>query len=277
MTPRADGPKQARATDKGRYYADPTTGASLISVTNVLDTCISKPALVPWAAKVTAEHIVNQLPHYVRAVRTDRDGALKEAKAQVRYVKDTAADLGTRVHARVEAHVLGTPYADDDEVEPFAEQAIAFFDAWGVDLTTQIEAAECTVANRTLGYAGTADLFVWLPTGAGGELQLWLVDYKTSSTRPVNSTYPEMGLQLAAYRHAEVIWLPDGQDAPVPQVAGTAILNLRTDKHAFIPMPADHEAAFAAFSSLLGAASYMHGAETKPAVMPAPTPELVGA
>lgn len=56
-------PKHAHATDRGRYYTRPGTGEQLISVTNVLSEAVSKPALVPWAAKMTAEAAWDSSPH----------------------------------------------------------------------------------------------------------------------------------------------------------------------------------------------------------------------
>lgn len=261
-------PKHAQNTDNGRYYRDPATGQQLPSITNVIDTAINKPMLVKWAAKVTAEHAVAYLPRWVKMARTDRDGLVKELKAQVPYVKETAADLGSRIHARVEAEVLGEPHESDDEVEPYARQAIDWFESWGVDFATDIEAAEATVLNRDLGYAGTGDLWVWL--GYGPNRALWLVDYKTSATRPATSVYPEYALQLAALRNAPTLLLPDDTETPAPKVGGAAVLNLRQRKHAFIPLPADQDA-FGAFTAALAVTRYLHALDLKPAPLDPPT------
>src|SRR5581483_7910276 len=70
---RVTDPKLAVATDNGRYYRDPAGGPDLISVTNVIDTCVNKPVLVPWAAKVTAEYVMANLPTIVRRSLRERD------------------------------------------------------------------------------------------------------------------------------------------------------------------------------------------------------------
>lgn len=269
-------PKLAVATDRGRYYRDPAGGPDLISVTNVLDTVINKPVLVPWAAKVTAEYVMANLPTIVRRSLKERDQVLKEIKAQVRYVKDTAADLGSRIHAHAEAHVLGKPTPDDPEVAPYAAQLITWFDSWGIDLDRDIEAAECSVAHRGIGYAGTADLLVHLRTGPGRTRQLWLVDYKTSATRSANSIYNEHVLQLAALKHAEVMWLPDDTDEPMPKVAGTAVLNLRQRTFALLPVDAGTQA-FAAFTAAVQTALYLKNTQLKPKPLTAPTITTRGA
>jgi hypothetical protein len=258
-------PRHAVATEHGRYYYDPNpefAGRRYPSVTNVLDTAIHKPALVPWAAKVTAEYAVNNLPALSKAVRLDPESAIKELKSQVRYIKETAAELGSRIHAAAEAHALGAPVADDPDVKPFLKQYLAWLDAWGVDLERDVEVAECSMVNRSHDYAGTADVFLWLRLTEQGvpdasSRTLWLIDYKTSSTRPAVSLYPENVLQLAALRNCEALWAPDDTEHPVPPVAGCAVLNLRQRSHAFIPVPADG-AAFEAFLAALSVTRYLH-------------------
>jgi hypothetical protein len=270
-------PKLAVATERGRYYKDPGGGPDLISVTNVIDACVNKPVLVPWAAKVTAEYVMANLPTIVRRSLREKDQVIKEIKAQVRYVKETAADLGSRIHAHAEAMVIGKPMPADEEVAPYARQLVTWFQRWGVDFERDIEAAECSVAHRALGYAGTADLLVWLRTGPRGARQLWLIDYKTSATRPATSIYPEYRLQLAALRHAEVLWLPDDSDAAMPRIERTGVLNLRQKSHALMPVPAgepEFEAFAAAVRSALwlkDAASFKAEALKAPAVITATT------
>jgi hypothetical protein len=259
---------------RGRWYLHPVTGERWPSVTNVLDTAISKPALVPWAAKITAEKAWQVLPQMVAKSRkpAERELLHKEIKGEVRIVKDMAADLGDRVHKRAEAHVLGKPYPEDEEVEPFALQMLQFFSDFGVDFDKDIEASEATIINRTVGYAGTGDLWVWLRVS--GRRRLLLLDIKTSSTRPAESVFTEMGLQLAALAKGETVLLDDGTevDPPAP-IHGTAILNLRAKNYALIPMPfdGDLDAAFTGFCGALQTAKYMHAHYgEKPTPMPKP-------
>ncbi len=152
-------------------------------------------------------------------------------------MKEQAADLGDRVHTAAEARVLGAPVADDPIVNPYVDQLDAWLESWGVDLNEHIEATEITCLHRRLGYAGTADLMVWLPTGPGHRLELWLIDYKSSATRPARSVYPENTLQLAALRYCETVLLPDDTEQPMPRIERTGVLNLRAGSHALVPMP----------------------------------------
>lgn len=252
-------PRHARDTVRGRYYSDPAGGPDLVSVTNVLDTSVNKKALIPWGVKVTVEYVLANLPAITLRVVTEPTAVVREIKAVHREVKEKAADLGDRIHKAAELHLLGAPVPADPEVAPYLAQLKLWLAGWGVDLDKHIEATEITVFHRRLGYAGTADLLIWLPTGPGGRLDLWLIDFKTSATRPAKSVYPENTLQLAALRYAETVLLPDDTDAPMPAIQRAGVLNLRAKSHALVPMPADRTA-HRAFRGALEATRWLHAA-----------------
>lgn len=269
---------------KGRYYGTcgndtcPFGDQILISVTNAQGV-VAKPALVPAAVKVTAETAWQYLPHMVRLSREPADGPCAKKRVAQRCgdcrfcltaaIKrehqnqwDSAADFGSKVHTYAYNHVVGKPMPYDPDVAPFIDQYLAFLTAWGVDITKHIEAAETTIISRRYGYAGTGDIWMWLPTGKGGKLELWLVDIKTSRKAPVNRVYADQVLQLAGLRFAEKAILPDDSEVDVPQFAGAALLNLRADAHQFIPLPAD-ETAHVAFVNAVGLQTFLHQQDTK--------------
>lgn len=260
-------PKHARETERGRYYSDPAGGPDLVSVTNVIDTAVNKSmALVPWGVKVTVEYALDRWQILAPRAADDRPALTKELKALHRDAREQAADLGDRVHAAAEARVLGAPVADDSMVRPYVEQLDAWLRSWGVDMDQQVEATEITCLNRRLGYAGTADLMIWLPTGQAGRLELWLIDYKSSATRPAKSVYPENTLQLAALRYCETVLLPDDTEHPMPRIERTGVLNLRAGSHALVPMPANR-IAHRAFRGALETTKWLHAApSTYPAL-----------
>ncbi|MFG3276184.1 hypothetical protein [Streptomyces luteogriseus] len=253
-------PKHARDTAQGRYYTDPAGGPDLVSVTNVIDTAVNKSmALVPWGVKVTLEYALDRWNVITDRVADDRLALTKELKAVHKDVREQAADLGDRVHTAAEARVLGAPIADDPIVNPYVAQLDMWLASWGVDLNEHIEATEITCLHRRLGYAGTADLMVWLPTGPAGRLELWLIDYKSSATRSAKSVYPENTLQLAALRYCESVLLPDDTEQPMPRIERTGVLNLRAGSHALVPMPADR-VAHRAFRGALETTRWLHAA-----------------
>lgn len=272
---------------KGRYYGACQDGCPLgedpyISVTNA-QSVVNKPALPPAAAKATAEAAWQLLPAMVATSRQPAEGAPVDGnpktcdkrspvstrcggcrfcitmaiKASYKDQWETKAALGTEVHTHAHAHVTGRPMPPDDRVAPFISQYLAFLEAWRVDLDRHVEAAETTVYDPKNGYAGTGDIWLQLPTGAGGRRQLWLVDIKTSLTKPANTVYADQVIQLGGLRYAPKAVLVDDTEVDVPRFAGAALLNLRQEAHALIPLPADR-AAHKAFLNAVGLQRFFH-------------------
>lgn len=261
-------PKHAHNTDHGRYYTDPAGGPDLVSVTNVLDTSVHKHALKPWAVKLSVEWILDNIDEVNRRIINDRTELTRDAKAIANQASEDAADLGTRIHLAAQQRLLRAPIPDDPEVRPYLSRFNLWLTEWGIDIDRDVESVEITVVHRRLGYAGTADLMIWLPTGPGGRRELWLIDYKTSATRPAKSVYAENAQQLAALRFAENVLLPDDTDGDMPRIQRTGVLNLRQRSHALVEMPGD-ENAFRAFRGALVNAQWHHAAPTSyPALMP---------
>ncbi|MFI1607810.1 hypothetical protein ACH4YN_37850 [Streptomyces griseofuscus] len=261
-------PKHAVATERGRYYSDPAGGPDLISVTNITGSSVHKPALVPWGAGLVADAVIADPIAVARRARTEPTALRRELVALPNARRESAADLGTRVHRRAHAIVIGSPAPADPEVEPYARQLARFFRLWRVDFDRDVEAVETTVMHRRYGYAGTGDLWLWLPTGPGGRRELWLIDYKTSTKKPVTTVYAEQPYQLAAYRWAPVALLPDDTEVPAPRPRRTAVLNLRPRGFRLIELPSDR-AVFRAFLGALANARYLHDAPSAyPTILP---------
>lgn len=269
---------------KGRYYGSCSEGCPFgddlfISVTNAQG-IVAKPALVPAAVKVTAEKAWDVLPRMVTLSRqtgttsgcekkrvAERCGhcpfcLIAEIKAEHKNQWEKAADFGTLIHSYAHAHVFGQPMPYDEDVAPYLDQYLAFLDAWSVDIDEHVEAAELTVIDRAHKYAGTGDIWIWLPTGKAQSRELWLVDIKTSMKAPVDRIYANQVLQLAGLRYAPKALLPDDTEVDVPKFAGAAILNLRANAHRLIPLPANRDA-YKAFLGAVELQTYFHAQDTK--------------
>lgn len=234
----------AEPIDTKKAEPDDLRHWSVTTIIGVLD----KPALTYWAANKTAEAAVEDLELVGRMASKNPTEAVKWlAGARFRTPKGqrTAADLGTAVHAACEEYALtgvkpqqgdklGNGEIFDAELQPFLDQ----FDRWLQIWTPSYQAAEVTVYSPTYGIAGTCDGFLTID---GVPL---IIDYKTSresfdSKGNPKTVYPEIGLQLAAYRHAELaaVWRPRrfeqfrrryyllseaerAQAVPVPEVDG---------------------------------------------------------
>lgn len=217
-------PLHAKTAESGaRKYADPVTGATYDSVTTILG-AVAKPGLVRWAALAAAEYAVANLPHLTVKAKADRDAAVREVKSAPGDTRDRAAKLGSAVHEAAEAWMLDRPMpAWPDGVEPYME---SFVD-WLGDFTPEFELVEATVCSPDDGYAGTLDAIATIPALG----QTLVIDYKTGK-----GVYPEFSLQLAAYRHATEVWLPNGLKMPMPYTDGAAVLHLRPGGYQFVPV-----------------------------------------
>lgn len=222
------------ATSDGRYYE--RDGEKFLSVTNIIDKAMSKPALVPWAVKLCAEAALADL----HRCRTDADfkklvfkykdtttspkiNPASEWKRTHTKVKDAAAERGTTFHNWAEGYILGQ---EPDPPDGLAEECVGFIRCVEKNGIEAI-AAEATVYSREFSYAGTGDL--WATVAAWGGIPV-MIDYKTSK-----STWPETALQLAAYRRGEFIGLPDGSEAPVPETQAGAVMHVDHGETHLIP------------------------------------------
>lgn len=182
----------------------------LWSVTTIIG-ALDKPALVPWAANMTAEEAVRvckRLPQMV-----EEDGPEETAKwlAAARFRKPkgqklSAADLGTAVHDAIERFALTGERPDDVDpvIVPFLDQ----FTRWAQKAQPEYLAAEMTVYDTRYGYAGTLDAIAVI------QGTRFIVDYKTTAKpdepKKVQAPYGTAAMQLAAYRYAEfaAAWRP---------------------------------------------------------------------
>ncbi|MEV7897273.1 hypothetical protein [Streptomyces cyaneofuscatus] len=239
--PAPTGPDRIPKPSQG-WYRVPGTDIKLRRVTTILSQGFPKPQLVFWAANLTATDAFNTLPTLVAASRRPAE---KEAaydwlrKGHIRK-KDERGEIGGAVHDVIEAKVLGQPipesFLTDDEIAPFIDHFLRFVEEW--DIT--FEASEMTVGNFTDGWAGKLDYLFRSPRIAAvlkvPATTLFVGDTKTGGELDEKGVYPEAGAQMAAYRRAEVAWLPDGSQIPMPKAHSVGIvLHLRPE--GYRPMP----------------------------------------
>lgn len=240
------GPRNATTARGGkRFYS--WRNEEFWSVTTIISGGVPKPALLPWGIKSVAESAVAKRAT-LTAMLADCETPKECAKGvfcpvcteAIRYLKgapyakrDAAGDLGTDVHAAAEAYSLGQPFPKwSPLIRPYMEAYVAFLE----DFTPTFTATEASVYNRTQKYAGTLDAIARLQL----PLQALPGDY-ILDTKSGKGIYPEIGLQLAAYRNAEFIGLPDGSEAPMPDVDGALGLHLTPQGYRLIEVRADAE------------------------------------
>lgn len=186
-----------------------------------------------------------------------------------------AADIGTAAHAMIEAEVhLGeTDYARTaaellaslscDEDREKAQRGFTSFKRWFRQTKISIIATEAYLISEEYQTGGCLD-GIGLEEGEDGELELTVVDWKTSK-----GTYPDHIIQVAAYtclaEKALMAWLQEiGLPPGQARFAGAYIL--RVDKetgafsHKFIPR-ASLEDAWKVFTWLRAIYAHKRGIE----------------
>jgi hypothetical protein len=231
--------RRVKAGKSGHRYIVDRVNYKGRGVTTLLGAGMPKPALIGWAARVTAEAAVYGRDEWLPLAEKGREKAALAMLNEARWeTTNEAAVRGTDVHKLAERLAAGEEVEVDERTEGFVDSYLAFRD----DLRPTDEIAERMIVNRTHVYAGTFDLIATLEgltvaryREAGGSVAdiadldrpvRLLVDYKTGKR-----AYPEVCLQLAAYRNGEIMVPVDGQgdEEPVPEVDGCAVLNLAGD------------------------------------------------
>lgn len=198
----------------------PVTEGSVSELCGILD----KPALVPWAAKMTVQAVAEL---WLPGKAYDKgyiEYSLNESKNAHRRKKDTAGDIGTEVHLIVGAYVEGQ-LKPEDITDASKRRALENFikttEGWewlGSEITIVGEWLECSAGHtfkshdammeneecpqcvyttpkrptlRLFGYGGTADALARI----NGDIHL--IDFKTSNS--VQATY---SMQCALYAYA---------------------------------------------------------------------------
>jgi hypothetical protein len=231
-----------------------TDSGPLPSVTTVLNIVDKSGALVGWAKRETAACAVRNLDMLATMRSTGGDAAaVNWLKAIPDYQRDTAADIGTRVHALAESMARGEAIQPTDEERPFVVAYRRFMEEW----QPRYLAIEDMVASLEYRYAGTLDAIVEM---AGGT---WMLDVKTGA-----GVYPETSLQLAAYSFADFIGRPaDPKRYVIPPITAYAVLHLRPEGYEVVP----YDVTPRTFEAFLHARSLFEWRETQaPRVMGQP-------
>lgn len=156
------------------------------SVTTVLGV-IAKPELDRWKQQ---QVLLASLALPRKEGETEEsfcDRVIEDAFQQV----GDAADLGTRVHAALEAHFQGERY--DAELAVYVEAV----DKWVAENQIEFTAHELRLVDQHLGYAGTTDALIKEPSRIG----IGVLDFKTRKSKPELPMKPwkTEPMQLSAY------------------------------------------------------------------------------
>lgn len=195
----------------------------------------------------------------------DRDGAIKFLNDQPFSQTKKAAARGTDVHKAAEQYALGQAPDVEDHVLPFVEQYRRFLDEHAPTFLM----AEAPVYSPTYGYAGTCDGVIVL------DGQRVVFDLKTTNHAPDSDKsrppFPEVALQLVAYRHASLVGIiseqryaygkryylfdPDVEHEPMPETDGAVCVVVSPFDYTVTPVRTD-ETVWTAWRHVMEAARW---------------------
>lgn len=203
-----------------RYYLDGE--GPIPSVTTITKVYSTGDALVGWAKRETAACAIRNLELLTTMVQ---DGGKAAAQSWLQgipdYQRDSAADLGSRVHALAEATVRGEDVEATPDEAPFVDSYRRWLDEVGPDFI----ALEEMVCSTTHGYAGTLDA-IGLIDG-----ERWLLDIKTGK-----SIYDEAAYQMVGYARADFIGRAgDPTRYAIPRVDRFGIIHVRPERTRLVP------------------------------------------
>lgn len=227
----------------GQYY-NPLTGEKAPGVTGVIDN-LPKPFLQYWRGKVVAEFAANNVGALAQMLLDANSAADhdKARKAAVDWLKNApsrdtgqAADTGTAVHALCEQLARGEELGF---VHPDFKPYVDAFDRFLQKYQPEFEYIEDAIWSETYGYAGTFDAIAVID---GERL---ILDTKTTRS----GVHAPVSLQMTAYSKADYIItaddsprkLTDTSDpelvkTPMPKIDGGAVIHLRPDSSAIVPV-----------------------------------------
>lgn len=192
----------------GRGHGYKLDGQKVDGVTTLISQGLPKPALMYWSARTVAEYVADADEQTIATLRgLGRSGMVAALKDVPWTARDQAAAKGTEVHRLAEKLAAGEEVEVPEAIAGFVESCVAFLDAYQV---RPLAPLECAVGSRQWRYGGSADLIanVLLPTG---ERVNAVLDYKTAAS----GIWPDVSLQLAAYRNAEIYVDADGHEQPI--------------------------------------------------------------
>lgn len=224
-----------RRVDHGRYhsYIDTDTGDKVPGVTTIVGDGTPKPALINWAANITADFAID---NWDRLATLPPSARLKELKGARYAEKDAAARRGTQVHRLAQRLIVGEEVAVPDELAGHVSAYVRFLDEFDVEPVL----VEAVIVSHEHRYCGTLDLVGdLLDVDNPGSRVRWLLDVKTTRS----GVYGETALQLAGYRYADAYLDGDGDEQDMPAVDRCGVVWVRPDGYDLVPVevgPAQH-------------------------------------
>lgn len=241
--------------NNAHYYRVDGKDTLLPGYSTIFRKVVAKPALVQWAAKLSAKAAADAAHaeaskavadgKWGRSLAQARDAWEEEGAAAPNAKRDKAADTGTGLHSDLEYIVKGMNLPERQRTNEDVRAVQNFLSFWG-ESGLRYVASEVCVAVPPEEIISACEVFPGLNDGKnrighewpcapyGGKLdlivadkqdRLILADFKTGSAvdRKKGKPYPDVFVQLGAYRTAMECTYPG------VKIHGMAMLHVRHD------------------------------------------------
>ena len=198
---------------RGTTLRDARTLGLFPSVTTILSV-LDRPQLTDWKLEqvAAAAYALVSIPKLTHPTVEDWTKFILEKAFQQ---TTDAADLGTAIHAAIEAWATGQPY--DAELAPYVQAVAEWVKKEQIEFVTHEE----IVVSEEHGHAGTLDASIRCPRGRG------ILDFKSRKTKPgiAATPYDTQPMQVAAYHVAKF-----GTDSFWPDAVGVNLFISTTER-----------------------------------------------
>lgn len=240
-TPSKPKPKAIRfiTRDDHRLYIHPDTGEFIPGVTSTIDN-LPKPFLKAWGQKLVAEEAVAKQTQVANLAAVDPEAAIDWLKKTPNRFTAHSAKVGKIAHQLFEELALGNTLGTiDPELQVYVDHFKDYLDTMQPEFLLMEEG----IWSERYDYAGTFDAITRYNrpdlefTIQGITQALDGVAWQDNKTTR-SGVHPEVGLQLAAYRHAEYLLRPDGTTARNRPGDFALVLHVRPEGWELIPVAA---------------------------------------
>lgn len=171
-------------------------------VTTIVGMLDKSDVLTNWAKRETAASAIRNHDLLGELIATGGAQSAQDWLSRIPdYIKDAAADMGSKVHYYAEKLGLGQELP---EIHPNELARTQSFIDWEKANKPEFVLVEFMVFSEKYQYGGTGDVFLRLKVcpakNCGKNNCLWLIDYKTGK-----GIYETAGLQLMALQRADFI------------------------------------------------------------------------
>lgn len=231
--------------DDHRLYIHPVTGEFIPGVTSTIDN-LPKPFLKAWGQKLVAQEAVAKRIQFNNLADADEEAAVNWLKTAPNRFTAHAAKVGKISHGYMEDLALGNT-VDTSQEDPDVIAIVDHFKDYLDTIQPEFLLLEEGVYDETHDYAGTFDAVarynrpdLVIRDSFGVESPLVGVAWQDNKTTR-SGVHPEVGLQLAAYRHAEYIIREDGTLIKNKPGDFALVLHVRPEGWELVPVEAGIE------------------------------------